>query len=121
MSLKVLSYGTLTANFLVPVNISIPQQYLLPLYGLIPSFLIPSIAAWISARRRSKHFRECMREIEKLPDKIDYYNKDKYLQYTDTIKELKRESIIGILVGIALISLLPFMGLTCRWCTAAGS
>ena len=29
--------------------------------------------------------------------------------------------IIGILVGIALISLLPFMGLTCRWCTAAGS
>ena len=29
--------------------------------------------------------------------------------------------IIGILVGIALISLLPFMGLTCRWCTSAGS
>jgi hypothetical protein len=29
--------------------------------------------------------------------------------------------IIGILVRIALISLLPFMGLTCRWCTAAGS
>ena len=29
--------------------------------------------------------------------------------------------IIGILVGIALISLLPFIGLTCRWCTSAGS
>ena len=29
--------------------------------------------------------------------------------------------IIGILVGIALLSLLPFMGLTCRWCTSAGS
>jgi hypothetical protein len=29
--------------------------------------------------------------------------------------------IIGILVGITLLSLLPFMGLTCRWCTSAGS
>jgi YVTN family beta-propeller protein len=91
MSLKVLGYGTLTANFVVPASISIPQQYLLPLYGLIPSFLIPSFAAWLNARRRSKHFRECMTEIEKLPDRIDYDNKDEYLQYTDTIKELKRE------------------------------
>ena len=29
--------------------------------------------------------------------------------------------IIGILVGIALLSLLPFIGLTCRWCTSTGS
>jgi len=29
--------------------------------------------------------------------------------------------IIGILVGIALLSFLPFIGLTCRWCTSAGS
>jgi len=29
--------------------------------------------------------------------------------------------IIGILVGIALLSLLPFIGLSCRWCTSAGS
>ena len=29
--------------------------------------------------------------------------------------------IIGILVGIGLLSLLPFMGLTCRWCTSSGS
>ena len=29
--------------------------------------------------------------------------------------------IIGILVGIALLSLIPFIGLTCRWCTSAGS
>jgi hypothetical protein len=29
--------------------------------------------------------------------------------------------IIGILVGIALLSLLPFMNLTCRWCTSTGS
>jgi hypothetical protein len=29
--------------------------------------------------------------------------------------------IIGMLVGIGLISLLPFMGLTCRWgCAAVG-
>jgi hypothetical protein len=28
--------------------------------------------------------------------------------------------IIGILVGITLLSLLPFMGLACRWCTSAG-
>ena len=26
--------------------------------------------------------------------------------------------IIGILVGIGLLSLLAFIGLTCRWCTA---
>jgi uncharacterized membrane protein YeiH len=29
--------------------------------------------------------------------------------------------IVGILVGIALLSLIPFIGLTCRWCTSAGS
>ena len=29
--------------------------------------------------------------------------------------------IIGLLVGIALLSLIPFIGLTCRWCTSAGS
>jgi hypothetical protein len=30
--------------------------------------------------------------------------------------------IIGMLVAIGVISLLPFMGLTCRWgCTIAGS
>jgi hypothetical protein len=29
--------------------------------------------------------------------------------------------IIGILVGIALLSLIPFIGLTCRWCTSAGT
>jgi len=25
-----------------------------------------------------------------------------------------------MVVGVGLISLLPFMGLTCRWCTGAG-
>jgi hypothetical protein len=29
--------------------------------------------------------------------------------------------IIGILVGIVLLSLLPFIGLTCRWCTSSGT
>ena len=28
--------------------------------------------------------------------------------------------VIGMIVGTALISMLPFMGLTCRWCTAGG-
>jgi uncharacterized membrane protein len=28
--------------------------------------------------------------------------------------------VIGMVLGIGVISLLPFMGLTCRWCTGAG-
>ncbi|HEY6886112.1 MAG TPA: hypothetical protein VI278_18935 [Nitrososphaeraceae archaeon] len=28
--------------------------------------------------------------------------------------------VIGMIVGVGLISLLPFMGLTCRWCTGTG-
>ena len=28
--------------------------------------------------------------------------------------------VIGMIVGVGLISLLPFMGMTCRWCTGAG-
>jgi hypothetical protein len=28
--------------------------------------------------------------------------------------------IMGMIAGVGLISLLPFMGLTCRWCTGAG-
>ena len=28
--------------------------------------------------------------------------------------------VIGMVVGVGVISLLPFMGLTCRWCTGTG-
>jgi hypothetical protein len=28
--------------------------------------------------------------------------------------------MIGMFVGIGLITALPFMGLSCRWCTAGG-
>jgi hypothetical protein len=28
--------------------------------------------------------------------------------------------VIGMFVGIGLISMIPFMGLSCRWCTAGG-
>ncbi|MFL6317753.1 MAG: hypothetical protein ACJ71K_05940 [Nitrososphaeraceae archaeon] len=27
--------------------------------------------------------------------------------------------VIGMLVGVGLVSLLPFIGLTCRWCTGS--
>ena len=28
--------------------------------------------------------------------------------------------VIGMVLAVGLISLLPFMGLTCRWCTGTG-
>ncbi|HKG89937.1 MAG TPA: hypothetical protein VKA95_16585 [Nitrososphaeraceae archaeon] len=28
--------------------------------------------------------------------------------------------VIGMVIGIGLISALPFIGLSCRWCTAGG-
>jgi hypothetical protein len=38
----------MTANFIQPTQISIPAEFLTPLYGLIPSFLIPFVKGKIN-------------------------------------------------------------------------
>ena len=45
-------YGNSTANFVSITPISIPQEYLVTLVGVIISFLIPSIASWWNGRRQ---------------------------------------------------------------------
>ena len=46
-----------------------------------------------------------------MPDEtIDRYVQDNKIQIC----------VAGMLLGVGLISLLPFMGLTCRWCTGTG-
>ncbi|HKG89807.1 MAG TPA: hypothetical protein VKA95_15925 [Nitrososphaeraceae archaeon] len=38
----------------------------------------------------------------------------------DSMGSIYTLCVIGMVIGIGLISALPLMGLTCRWCTAGG-
>jgi YVTN family beta-propeller protein len=64
-SLKISEYGTLNANFIEPVQLSIPPEFWTPLYGIIPGFLIPSIVRWFNGYRQRKHLRQFIKDIGK--------------------------------------------------------
>jgi YVTN family beta-propeller protein len=78
-------YGKLTANFIVPTKISIPQEYLIGLYGVILSFLIPSIASWFNKKRQRKYLSMYKTKIDTL-NVTSYQNNDEYLHSLDSIK-----------------------------------
>ena len=61
----------MTANFIHPTQISIPAEFLTPLYGLIPSFLIPFIIEWINEKRQRGNLRKYMYKINYDHDKLD--------------------------------------------------
>jgi hypothetical protein len=59
----------LTATILQPLplvqySFPIPEQYLIPFYALIPSFLIPSVARMINGRRQRNILKKLNNEID---------------------------------------------------------
>lgn len=63
--LTVTKFGTFTANFR-ELPASIPSEYWIPLYGLIPGFFIPSIIKWLSGKRQRKNLREYLDKMGKV-------------------------------------------------------
>jgi len=45
------------------VLVNIPKEYLVGFYGIILSFLVPSIARWINARRQGSYILKFMEDI----------------------------------------------------------
>ena len=48
---------------------NIPQEYLIGFYGIVLSFLVPTIVRWFTRRRQSKHLEEHMVSINSIYDR----------------------------------------------------
>ena len=85
---SVTKYGTLNANFINSVPISIPQEYLVGLYGVILSFIIPSIAMWINAKRQRGYLKRYIEKIDDIYEESNHTHKpDEYLKRLDDVEK----------------------------------
>lgn len=98
---KVFRYGNLTANFVVPFQISFPKQYWEGLYVVLLSVIIPAVASWsipailgwLSRRSQRQNFSQCMAAIIRIHD--NYLHDNRYLKQL----EEKRNEIADILTN----------------------
>jgi hypothetical protein len=63
-------YGKLNANFIVPVTI--PKEYLVTLFGILLSVVIPSTLRWLNGRRQ----RSCLHKYMSQINEIIFNNSD---------------------------------------------
>lgn len=96
---KASHFGTLMANFVTPIQISLPIEIWSPLYGIIPAViagtLIPRIMDWHTLRRQRDNLSTYRQRIDTLRDKylksltdefLGYDKRKEYLDSLDTIK-----------------------------------
>lgn len=85
---RALQNGTLIANFLNPVQVSIPTEALV---GIILSpfvgWLIPSIAQWQKGNRQSKLMSKYITKIFTMQTTTSQQHKDEYLKKLSDLKE----------------------------------
>jgi YVTN family beta-propeller protein len=63
-------YGSLNANFVQPIQVSIPPEFWTPFYALIPGLFIPSIISWLNGRRQRKHLSQYRNKIDNIYDEF---------------------------------------------------
>jgi YVTN family beta-propeller protein len=63
-------YGILTSHFVVPVNISIPPEYFLSLYGIVLGIILPPLIGLYFVRRARKNLGKYMKKIDKVYDSL---------------------------------------------------
>jgi YVTN family beta-propeller protein len=80
-------YGKITANFINPVQFSIPLEIYAAIFGAIVSFLIPSLIGWLNGLRQRKYLRLYITRIDNLRDG-SHQTKGEYLV---RLADLKRE------------------------------
>lgn len=86
-------YHNVTATILEPLPIfafSIPQEYLLPLYGLIPSFLIPAVIRMINAKRQRGYASKYRKMIDETFSRFH----DKSEECVQTFERIKSQIIV---------------------------
>lgn len=74
-------FGTFTAN-LKPLPSPIPPEYLLAIFGLTVSLIIPSLFRWINGWRQRRNADKCIK-------KIDPENSEIHDQQGDAEKEIR--------------------------------
>jgi YVTN family beta-propeller protein len=87
--LDVSKFGTLIANFVKPqtqIELFIPNEYWFALYGVVLSFIIPAMVAWINTLRQRRHLRKFMMNIERVRES-DSHNRTEYLKNLATLKQ----------------------------------
>jgi YVTN family beta-propeller protein len=98
VELEVQRYGTLNANFIPSIPFSIPMEFLLPLYGIIPAVIvstfIPSLLLHRKEKRESKRYQKYYTDqIGKL-DKVILEKEITQLYKEGKIKELDYKSLV---------------------------
>ena len=99
---EVQRYGTLNANFIPSTSFSIPMEFFLPLYGIIPavfvSTFIPSLLLRRKEKRESKRYQKYYAEqigkldkaiLEKELTQLDKEGKIKESDYRPLVKEIE--------------------------------
>ena len=67
------------------INLNIPQEYLVGFYGIILSFLVPTIARWYNRKRQGKQLERFMTVVNTIYDNSEQ-NKDKSFMSLETVK-----------------------------------
>lgn len=87
--LKLFRYGTLTAGFITPINITIPQEYFVTLYGIILGIILPPIAKLFFTRRERKYLG---RYITKIDESYEKFRLDK-TKCIDNLEKIRKDII----------------------------
>jgi hypothetical protein len=96
---KISRFGNVTANFIMPVQLSFPKQYWEGLYLLllsvivpaVASWFVPSVAGWLNSWRQRRNLSKCITAITRIHDK---YKEDE--DYSKRLEQ-KRDEIVQIL------------------------
>jgi YVTN family beta-propeller protein len=106
---KATKYGNVTANFVVPPTVTLPEGYWTQLIGIlltvmVPAIIgwfVPSIAGWINGWRQRRNLEKFVYDLSMIND--DFKDKDKKdasikAKYLERLEELQ-DDIKGALTG----------------------
>jgi YVTN family beta-propeller protein len=91
-SFEVTEFGNVTANFIIPIEFTLPKEYwdqlsVILLGIIIPAMVgwsIPAVAGWVNGKRQRRHLREYMTKIYELNN-----NKNKPQETAESSKQFK--------------------------------
>jgi YVTN family beta-propeller protein len=78
-------YGTLYANFVEPVNITVPPEFWAPFYAIIPGFFIPSLITWFNGRRQRGYLSRYRKTIDDTYSRL-YDKKDECVESLNNVR-----------------------------------
>jgi YVTN family beta-propeller protein len=95
---KVSEFGNVTANFIIPIEFTLPKEYwdqlsVILLSIIIPALVgwsIPAIAGWVNGKRQRRHLREYMTRIYKVTNNNND-NPQNTVEYLRRLREIQSD------------------------------